>query len=214
LLLGGIPEKYALAIASPSCDERQLLIKLFLEAGAKAGETTLYITCEAGSIKDLAEQFQLNFSLLVCNLQADIVVENLPNVYKLKGIDNLTDIDIALVKYFRTLNSSVAGSRRACIDILSDVLLEHHAVFTRKWLNGILANLKSKGFTILAVVDPRMHLSEEVQAILGLFDGEIRIAEKESEKGTKKVLKIMKLYNQEYLEDELTLTKDRLKSQQ
>ena len=214
LLLGGIPEKYALAIASPSCDERQLLIKLFLEAGAKAGETTLYITCEAGSIKDLAEQFQLNFSLLVCNLQADIVVENLPNVYKLKGIDNLTDIDIALVKYFRTLNSSVAGSRRACIDILSDVLLEHHAVFTRKWLNGILANLKSKGFTILAVVDPRMHLSEEVQAILGLFDGEIRIAEKESEKGTKKVLKIMKLYNQEYLEDELTLTKDSLKSQQ
>jgi len=59
-----------------------------------------------------------------------------------------------------------------------------------------------------------MHLSEEVQAILGLFDGEIRIAEKESEKGTKKVLKIMKLYNQEYLEDELTLTKDSLKSQQ
>ena len=212
LLLGGIPEKYAVVLAAPSCDERQLLIKLFLEAGAKAGKTTLYITCEAGSIKDLAEQFQLNFSLLVCNLQADLVVENLPNVYKLKGIDNLTDIDIALTKFFRTLYSSQTIPKRACIDLLSDVLLQHHAVTTRKWLSSLLTNLKSKGFTTLAVIDPRMHPSEEVQAILGLFDGEITIAQKESNKGLKKVLKILKLYNQEYLEDELTLTREGLNS--
>jgi len=212
LLLGGIPEKYAVVLAAPSCDERQLLIKLFLEAGAKAGKTTLYITCEAGSIKDLAEQFQLNFSLLVCNLQADLVVENLPNVYKLKGTDNLTDIDIALTKFFRTLYSSQTIPKRACIDLLSDVLLQHHAVTTRKWLSSLLTNLKSKGFTTLAVIDPRMHPSEEVQAILGLFDGEITIAQKESNKGLKKVLKILKLYNQEYLEDELTLTREGLNS--
>jgi hypothetical protein len=57
LMLGGIPEKYAAVLASPSCDERQLLIRRFLEAGAKAGETTLYVTCEAGSTKDLVQQF-------------------------------------------------------------------------------------------------------------------------------------------------------------
>ncbi len=35
LLLGGIPENYAVILSSPSSDERDLLIKRFLEAGAK-----------------------------------------------------------------------------------------------------------------------------------------------------------------------------------
>ena len=206
LLLGGIPEKYALALASSSCDERQPLIKLFLQAGAKVGETTLYITCEADDVKDLTEQYQSNFSLIVCNLQADLDVKNSPNVYKLKGIENLTDIDIALIKYFRTLNPSAAGSRRVCIDILSDALLQHHAVVTRKWLGNFLTSLKSKGFTILAVVDPCMHQVEEAAAILSLFDGEIRIGEKEGAKGPIKTLKIIKLQSQDYLKDELILS--------
>jgi KaiC/GvpD/RAD55 family RecA-like ATPase len=121
-------------------------------------------------------------------------------------------MDIALTKFFRTLSSSQTIPRRACIDLLSDVLLQHHAVTTRKWLSSLLTNLKSKGFTTLAVIDPLMHSSEEVQAILGLFDGEITIEQKESNKGLKKVLKILKLYNQEYLEDELTLTREGLNS--
>jgi KaiC/GvpD/RAD55 family RecA-like ATPase/tetratricopeptide (TPR) repeat protein len=207
LLLGGIPEKYAVVLAAPSCDERQLLIKRFLEAGAKAGETTLYVTCEAGNMQDAAKQFQTNFYLVVCSLQADLFLQSLTNVYKLKGIDNLTEIDIALTKLFRTLDPSQTTPKRACIDLISDVLLQHHAVITRKWLSSLLANLKSKGFTTLAVIDPRMHPPEEAQAVLGLFDGEIRIAERETNKGTEKVLKILKLYNEKYSENELILTK-------
>jgi hypothetical protein len=67
--------------------------------------------------------------------------------------------------------------------------------------------LKSAGFTTLAVVDPRMHPSEELYAIIGLFEGEIDIHEKETEKGIEKFLKIKKMSNQEYLENELLLTK-------
>jgi hypothetical protein len=69
--------------------------------------------------------------------------------------------------------------------------------------------MKSKNFTTLAVIDPRMHPADETQAILGLFDGEIRIGEKESAKGMEKTLKILKLYNQKYLEEELALAKVR-----
>jgi KaiC/GvpD/RAD55 family RecA-like ATPase/tetratricopeptide (TPR) repeat protein len=207
LMLGGIPEKYAVVLAAPSCDERQLLIRRFLEAGAKAGGTTLYVTCETGNMQDVAKQFQANFYLVVCSLQADLFLQSLPNVYKLKGIDNLTEIDIALTKLFRTLDPSQTTPRRVCIDLISDVLLQHHAVIARKWLSSLLSNLKSKGFTTLAVIDPRMHQSEEAQAVLGLFDGEIRIAERESAKGAEKVLKILKLYNQKYSENELVLTK-------
>ena len=95
--------------------------------------------------------------------------------------------------------------KRICIEIVSDVLLQHHAVKTRRWLSALLPTLKSKGFTILAVVDPQMHPPEETQAVLGLFDGEISIYEKETEKDTARFLKIKRLSNQKYTKDETIL---------
>ncbi len=210
LLYGGIPENYAVVLASPSIDEKALIIKKFLEAGANASETTFYITAEAGNAKALAEEHPSNFYLLVCNLQADAMVQNMPNVFKLKGIESLTEIDIALTKAFRTLKPSTAP-KRICIDIVSDVLLQHHAVITRKWLSALLPNLKSQGFTVLATINPHMHSQEEVQAILGLFDGEIRISEKDTAKGVEKVLRIRRLFNQKYLDKDLTLNEEKIK---
>ncbi|MGD0450305.1 MAG: BREX system ATP-binding domain-containing protein [Candidatus Bathyarchaeia archaeon] len=210
LLLGGIPEKYAVILAAASSDERQIQIKRFIEQGAKTGETTLYITCAAGNIENFYQQFQTNFKLVICNPQADIIIQKQPNVYTIKGVDNLTDIDIALTKLFRTLDPLLTSPKRACIDMLSDVLLQHHAVITRKWLISLLANLKSKGFTTLGVIDPGMHPAEETQAITGLFDGEIRITEKETATGLVKSLRIRKMTNQRYSENELVLTKEKL----
>jgi KaiC/GvpD/RAD55 family RecA-like ATPase len=187
-----------------------MLVKKYLETGANSGEITFYITVEAGNAKTLAEQHLSNFYLFVCNIQADAMVQNLPNIFKLKGIESLTEIDIALTRAFRTLNPSATGPKRICIEILSDVLLQHHAITTRRWLSALLPTLKSKGFTVLAVINPHMHSQEEVQAILGLFDGEIRISEKETAKGIQKVLRIRRLFNQKYLENELTLTSEKL----
>jgi KaiC/GvpD/RAD55 family RecA-like ATPase/tetratricopeptide (TPR) repeat protein len=212
LMLGGLPENYAVILTSPSSDERELLIRRFLEAGVKAGQTTFYITAEAGIARVLAEDFQSNFYLFICNPRADVMVKDLPNVFKLKGVESLTDIDIALTKSFRTLDPLKVGPKRACIEIVSDVLLQHHAVDTRKWLSGLIPELRSKGFTTLAVVNPQMHSQEEVQAILGLFEGEIRISEKETVNGLEKVLRIRKLYNQRYMENELILDREKLES--
>jgi predicted ATPase len=47
-------------------------------------------------------------------------------------------------------------------------------------------------------MNPHMHSSEEVQAILGLFDGEMSIYEKETERGLEKFLRINKMRTQEY----------------
>ncbi|MCJ7559400.1 hypothetical protein MUO79_02125, partial [Candidatus Bathyarchaeota archaeon] len=207
LLLGGIPEKYAVVLATPSCDEREMLVNRFLRAGVEAGEETFYVTADPNNGKALAKQYPLNFYLFVCNPQAETVIQNQLNIYKLKGIENLTEIDIALTKAFRTLNSADAKPRRACIEIVSDILLQHHAVTTRKWLSGLLPTLKSKGFTTLAIMNPQMHSQEEVQAILGLFEGEIRVTEKETAQGTHKILRIGKLHNQKYSETELSLHK-------
>jgi tetratricopeptide (TPR) repeat protein/KaiC/GvpD/RAD55 family RecA-like ATPase len=210
LLLGGIPPNYAVVLTSPSCDERDLLTKRFLETGAKEGQITFHVISKASAVKNLAERFRSNFYLLICNPQADSMIKSLPNVFKLKGVENLTDINIALSSSFRKLDKSSKGPRRACIEIVSDVLLQHHAVQTRRWLNGLIPELKSKGFTTLAIMDPEMHPPQEVRAVLDLFEGEINIYEKQTRKGLEKFLKIKKMLNQKYLENELHLKKEKL----
>jgi tetratricopeptide (TPR) repeat protein/KaiC/GvpD/RAD55 family RecA-like ATPase len=208
LLCGGIPSNYAVVLTSPSCDERDLLIKSFLEAGAKKGEVTLFVTIDPGTAKPLAEEFPYHLYLLVCNPEAGAIIEDAPNVVKLKGVENLTEISMALTSAIRKLDSSPKGLRRICIGLVSDVLLQHHAVETRRWLTALMTKLKSEGFTTLAVMNPQMHPSQEFQAILDLFDGEINIREKETEKGLEKFLKIKKMSNQKYLEDEVPLKKE------
>jgi hypothetical protein len=211
LLLGGIPERCAVMLASPSCDERELIVRRFLESGVRENQLTFYVTTEPGLGKALAEENESCFRLFVCNPRADVMVKDLPNIYRLKGVENLTDIDIALFTSFRKLVAPSCGPRRACIEIVSDVLLQHHAVNARKWISGLLPELRSKGFTTLAVLNPQMHPREEVEAILGLFEGEIRISEKETAtKGVERALRIRKLHNQKYLENELTLSKEKL----
>jgi KaiC/GvpD/RAD55 family RecA-like ATPase len=166
------------------------------------------MTINPGSEKTLAEEFPSTFHLLVCNPQADAIVASAPNATKLAGVENLTNISIALTSAIRKLDPARKGSRRICIDLVSDVLLQHHAVQTRRWLTALMTELKSTGFTTLAVIDPLMHASEELYAILGLFDGEINLYEKETNKGPRKFLKIRKMSNHRYLEDELLLKKE------
>jgi tetratricopeptide (TPR) repeat protein len=207
LLYGGIPEKYAVVLTSPPCDEKDSLINSFLETGAKRSEVTFHVTIDAGATKTTAEEFPSNFYLFLCNPQADAIINNAPNVFKLKGVENLTDISIALTSAIRTLDPSQKGPRRICISLISDVLLQHHAVQTRRWLTALIAELRSKGFTTLGVMDPQMHPPEDLHAILGLFEGEISIYDKETEKGTGKYLKIKKMSNHKHLDNELQLKK-------
>ena len=210
LLCGGIPPNYAVMLTSPSFDERDLIVKRFLEVGAKKGEVTFYVTIDPGIEKTLAEEFPSSFYLFVCNSQANAIVKSSPNVFKLKGVENLTDINIALTSAIRKLGSTQKGRRRICIGLVSDVLLQHHVVQTRRWLAALIPELRSVGFTILATFDPEMHAPQEVRAILDLFEGEINIHEKEPGKGSGKYLKIKKLSNQKYLEKELLLRKESL----
>lgn len=212
MLFGGIPENYAVILTSPSCDERDLLIERFLQAGIEAGQTTFYVTAEARVARTLPHEPESNSYVFICNPRANMMIKNLPNVVKLKGVENLTDISISLTSACRRLDVSSGKLRRACIEIISDVLLQHHAVQTRRWLSSLLSDLRSKGFTTLAVMNPQMHPSEEVHAILGLFDGEITIFEKETQRGLRRFLKIRKMYNEKYLDTELPLRKERLET--
>src|SRR3990170_5979828 len=61
LLYGGLFPKFAVALTSPPCDERDSLIKSFLETGVKNGEATFYVTINPGFAIDLAERYPSSF---------------------------------------------------------------------------------------------------------------------------------------------------------
>jgi hypothetical protein len=61
----------------------------------------------------------------------------------------------------------------------------------------------------MAVLNPQMH-SIEAEAVLGLFEGEIRLTVNQTEKGEEKVLRITRMYHQKYSDNELVLTRQEL----
>ena len=66
-------------------------------------------------------------------------------------------------------------------------------------------------------MDPKIIIKNELDIqqkilVLGLFEGEINIYEKESERGLEKFLKIKKMHNQRYLESKMPLRKEKLKT--
>jgi KaiC/GvpD/RAD55 family RecA-like ATPase len=208
ILYGGIPPKFAVALTMPESDEGNQLIKKFVETGTKSNEITFYVTISPDFATDLARKFPSTFYLFVANPQAEILIAKAPNMFALNGIENLTEISIALNKAFRKIGSAQEGPRRICLNVISDVLLKHGSVLTRKWLSELVVALKSEGFTTLAVINPQMHSSEEVHSILGLFDGEINISERETVKEFRSFLKIKRMSSQKYLKNEIELSED------
>ena len=212
LLLGGIPERYSVILTAPSCDERDLLTSRFLGKGIEKEEVTFYITIDANILKHYTGRIKPNLHVFLFNPQAASLVKDFPNVSKLKNIDNLTDINITLNSAFRRIDGTPATAKRAYIEILSDILLQHGAVRTRKWLTGILATLKSEGFTSMVLLNPQMHSAEEVQAVLDPFEGEIDIYQRKINGATQKCLRIRRMLNQRYLENEMQLIKEKLRA--
>lgn len=208
LLYGGIYPGFAIAVTSPPCDERDSLIRNFLESGSRKGELTFYLTTDPELVGCLSEEFPSSFNLFVCNPQAEALIRKAPNIFTLKGVENLTNINIILTQSIRKLNSTSKMPRRICIDLISDIMLQHGAIQTRKWLSELLTQFRSSGFTTLAIISPQMHSQEQLHAILGLFDGEITIKESETEQGFARFLSVRRYKGQKYLKDERRLTEE------
>jgi predicted ATPase/KaiC/GvpD/RAD55 family RecA-like ATPase len=200
LLFGGLPQGSSIILSAAASEEREQIMMSYLQFGSQEGQASLIISCNSETIEGLAGK--PNVYCIACNQQASSSVNN---VCKLEGVENLTNIDIALTKYLRQI-SQTGKAQRACIQIISDVLLQHHAQVTRKWLTNVLSNLKSKGFTVLATLDPTMHPSDEAQAIVSIFDGEVQIAEKETAEGLQRIVRVRRLYGHKYKDQQLVLT--------
>ena len=201
LLLGGIPREYAVVLSGPTCDERQLLIKNFLKAGGKES-ISFYISTEAIGLDGLLEN--PNFYLFLCNPKPKTKIPDLPNVYRLQGKAEITNLGIALTKAYRSIDQSISN-KRVCVEILSDVLVKQGTNTTREWLSGLITDLGAKEFTILAVMNPAMHPPDQATAVLDLFDGEISVLQSDDPLDCKKSLLVKKLRNQDYIKNPICL---------
>ena len=206
LLLGGIPEEYAVVLTGSPSDEREHTIQNFLEEGTKKNQTTFNITTEAAGLDKLLEKS--NFHLFLCNSKPKTQVPDQPNITKLKGKTDLNNLNIALIKTQRNIKQT-STNKRICVDIVSDVLLDYGAKVTRKWISELITDLTSKGFTILAVMDPSMHPSDQANAVLNLFDGEINITQTDDPLECKKSIQVKKLRGQDYIKNPICLTKQK-----
>jgi hypothetical protein len=208
LLMGGIPRNYAVVLVSPPCSEKDILINSFLESGVRFQEPTFCITTDIENAGSLIKEKNPNNAVFLCTQRTNDNAIT-PNLVRIRGIENLTEIDIQIAKAIRLLDKQYSGPKRAYIEILSDVLLQHHAIVTRKWLSGLIQDLKSNGFTVMVAVNPKMHPSEELQATLGLFEGELVLSEQDGPVEKRFALKVRRLSNQRYLDNTIYLNKQK-----
>ena len=201
LLLGGIPEEYSVVLSGSTCDEREIIINNFLRFGVEEG-ISFYVTTEATGLEPLLDN--PSFFLFLCNPKPKTSVPDLPNVFKLQGKTDLNNLGIALTKAYRSVDQSVTD-KRICIEILSEVLEDYGSKTARKWISDLITNYGAKGFTMLAVMNPAMHTSDQATAVLDLFDGEISILQSDDPLDCKKSILVKKLRNQDYIKNPICL---------
>lgn len=67
VLRGGYPDSYAFILSSPSCDERDPLLRRFLKSEAE-GDITIYLTRDLGKVADLTVAYPDSFYVVVCHV--------------------------------------------------------------------------------------------------------------------------------------------------
>jgi KaiC/GvpD/RAD55 family RecA-like ATPase len=202
LLLGGIPNEYAVVLTGIPSDLRDLLVKNFLKAGINQNQPTFYVSTEAYDLEDLLKN--PNFSLFLCNPKPKSQVPDLPNVYKFGSKTDLTSLAISLTKAYRKIKKE--KKKRICIEIISDVLVDYRVQVTRQWIAEMITDYCSKGFTMLAIMDPKEHPTDQATTVRNLYDGEISIIQSSDPLDCRKSIFVKKLRNQDYIKNPIFLT--------
>jgi hypothetical protein len=192
-LQGGFLAGSAIVLSAPASDEVPILLRRFLEADA----ASLLITRSLSSAEPILGNKPDGLKCLVCS---DKPVPPAQNTLPGKGIENLTELNLTITETINSLHPS-----RLVVQFLSDVLLRHKALQTRKWLSELLDKFKAKEITALVVLNPFMHAPEEVQAIVDLFNGNIELIEKQVEGQLRKSLVIKWMHGIETTEKEVLL---------
>jgi KaiC/GvpD/RAD55 family RecA-like ATPase len=207
MLGGGVPLGYAVVLVSQSYDERDLLIRKIIDSSVAAGMPTVYMSDDIAKTRDLIGRHKQNFYAL--NAMADKIAPESTNLFKIPDVGDLSNLNITSNKIIELMVAD-GKSKVLIIDFLSDLLIRNKALTTRKWLSDFAAKRKAGGFTVLATLDPSIAQKEDIQTIVGVFDGVLEVYEKPLQERARRFLVIKKMYARDYSENELMLDKQRL----
>lgn len=209
LLHGGLQPNYAVALTSPSCDEADLLVHRFLEAGLETNNTMLFMTTKLSGELELSRKYPSSFHYIICNPQVRQSDLETPHTYGVRSLDNLTEINLTVIKALEEMEKTLQ-QKVACVDLVSDILLQHGSAATRQWLLDFTSRMKPKSVTMLATINSQMHPREDLESLLGLFDGQLDLWEEKTEGVTKKFIKIKRMYREPYIDETLPIAKSDL----
>jgi hypothetical protein len=207
LLSGGLPRRTASLLTGPACDERDAIMRRFLESGTKNGGYVVYLGKGVSKIQDLLDAYPSG--LIAVNASGVASGETRGNIIATTKLENLTAVNI-------DLNSTLQGphkpdsDKRLCLDVVDDLLLLHRAVLARKWLTQLLQRAKELGYTTLAILNSQMHTQADIQAMIDLFEGHVEIIEREIDGTPKRILRVRKMFKWKFLDTEAILDRNRL----
>ncbi len=193
-LQGGFLAGSAIVLSAPASDETPRLVRSFLMPTQGEG---LLLSRSLSAAQAISNAESENLKCLVCS---DKPVPPAKNIIPGRGIENLTELNLQIIDAV-----NFTQPKRVAVDILSDILLRHKALQTRKWLNELLERLRAKGVTTLAVINPNMHSKEEAEAVLDVFEGNLEIIEKDLEGTLRKFMRIKWMHGVEVTEKEFPL---------
>jgi len=198
LLLGGLPRRSAALLTSPACDEKDSLVQGFC---AIAPGATVYVSSDVERSAQLHKLYP-ELRLVVCSPQADLLPTT-EFIQVSRTLRNISEIDDLLTHALETIHDE---SPRVLIQLVSDILLLQKEVATRHWLADLLPRLRARNCTVLAELNPRMHGTQEVNALFDLFDGRMEIVEHEETGQPVRFLRITSLRGHKYLPHQALLT--------
>ena len=204
---GGLPLGYAIILVSPPFDERDMLLARMIGSHISMGYSVFFVSHDMSRTQDLASKYKQGFYAF--NPQADKIPGDKANIFKIQGVQNLNDVNISLNKAMES-SLSKNPNRVLIIDLLSDILLEHKALTTRKWLDDFVAKRKADNFTIFGTLNPLVVSEQERQTIMDLFDGIIEIYEKEQTGRPKRYVIVRKMYARKHKDTAIELERDSL----
>ncbi len=194
-LRGGFLHSSSVILSAPPGDEVPIILGKFLTESSHERKQALLISRSLSSAQAVAPTDAEQVRFLVC--------EAIPSSKSVIGggsVGNLTALNLQVSEALRAYQPS-----RLVIDILSDVLLRHKLVQTRKWLGELLSRFRSQGITTIAHINPKIHPLEEVDGLIDLFDGHLEIVEAKVDGRPRKWLRINWIHGIEVTEREFPL---------
>ena len=206
ILFGGLYPGSSIVLTGPPCDEKDMIVRRFMETTLKTGRGCVYISSSIDRIRDLLSSHGRYLQVILCHPQAETIATAFPEIATLRTVDNLTEINLQFTKAVAKLSSTKAPV--LCLEILDDVLLDHHEA-TRRWLMDILGRSKSSEMTCLATLNLAMHSGDESQVVLETFDGHIDLYEAELHVHPK-LIRVKKFGGRKFLDSELLVDKEKI----